>query len=108
MRRPLAVVGLVFLAFGLGVLVNASAIAGVIGGGIGLVLLIVSRFAKSAGDAPPAAVDGAERPTLAGLGTRVEQILALANQQAADHVATAQQQADRIIADAHRKASDLD
>ncbi|HEY1484981.1 MAG TPA: hypothetical protein VGF84_02690 [Micromonosporaceae bacterium] len=89
-------------------LVNASATAGVIAGGIGLVALIASLFITPAGDAPTTVADGAAQPTLAGLGSRVEQILAQAERQAADNLATAQRQADRIIADAQRKASDLD
>jgi membrane-bound ClpP family serine protease len=105
MRRPVAVCGLALLAFGLGLLVHATATVGYVVGGLGLALLIGSRFAKSEPSAP--ATD-AGRPPLAGLGTRVEQILRLADQQATERVVEAQRKADKIIADAEAKASDLD
>ncbi|MFC4070417.1 hypothetical protein [Actinoplanes subglobosus] len=46
----------------------------------------------------------ADRPTLAGLGNRVEDILRLAEEQAADHRAEAKRDADAIIAAAHAEA----
>ncbi|GGO21872.1 hypothetical protein [Micromonospora parathelypteridis] len=45
-----------------------------------------------------------ERPTLSGLSTRVEQILRLAEEQAADHRAEARLEAERIVASARREA----
>ncbi|MGA3540467.1 hypothetical protein ACK8GE_14380 [Micromonosporaceae bacterium DT194] len=45
-----------------------------------------------------------ERPTLAGLGTRVEQILKLAEEQGNDHRAEARREAEAIVAAARRKA----
>ncbi|WP_425271108.1 hypothetical protein [Micromonospora arborensis] len=45
-----------------------------------------------------------ERPTLSGLSTRVEQILRLAEEQAADHRAEARVEAEGIVAAARREA----
>jgi hypothetical protein len=59
-----------------------------------------SRETGSIGDArAPSA-----RPTLAGLGTRVEDILRLAEEQAADHRAAAEREAAAIIAAARAEA----
>lgn len=41
-----------------------------------------------------------ERPTLAGLGERVEKILELAEEQAADKIRSAEEEAERIVAEA--------
>jgi hypothetical protein len=41
------------------------------------------------------------------LGTRVEQILQLAEQQANDHRAIAQREAERLVADAETKAQTI-
>ena len=45
------------------------------------------------------------RPTLAGLGTRVEQVLRLAEEQAADQLKEAERQAAVIIAEARADAA---
>lgn len=45
-----------------------------------------------------------QRPTLSGLGTRVEQILKLAEEQAADHRAEARLEAEGIVTAARREA----
>lgn len=45
-----------------------------------------------------------QRPTLSGLGTRVEQILKLAEQQADDHRAEARLEAEAIVTAARREA----
>ncbi|MFG1872524.1 hypothetical protein [Micromonospora arborensis] len=45
-----------------------------------------------------------ERPTLSGLSTRVEQILRLAEEQAAEHRAEARLEAEGILASARREA----
>ncbi|MGV9809642.1 hypothetical protein [Micromonospora chersina] len=45
-----------------------------------------------------------QRPTLSGLGTRVEQILQLAEEQADDHRAGARREAEAIVAAARREA----
>lgn len=45
-----------------------------------------------------------QRPTLSGLGTRVEQILKLAEEQADDHRAEARLEAEGIVTAARREA----
>ncbi|MFI7575616.1 DivIVA domain-containing protein [Micromonospora sp. NPDC049497] len=45
-----------------------------------------------------------QRPTLSGLGTRVEQILKLAEEQANDHRNEARREADRMVTAARREA----
>lgn len=45
-----------------------------------------------------------QRPTLSGLGTRVEQILQLAEEQADDHRAEVRREAERIVTAARREA----
>jgi hypothetical protein len=55
-------------------------------------------------EVPTRAAPTRERPTLSGLSTRVEQILYLAEEQAAEHVAKAKQQAEAIVAAAHDEA----
>ncbi|GAB2958206.1 hypothetical protein GCM10027280_53660 [Micromonospora polyrhachis] len=47
---------------------------------------------------------GFESPTLGGLGTRVEQILELAEEQAGDHCAEARLESERIVTAARREA----
>lgn len=47
------------------------------------------------------------RPSSAGLGTRVEDLLRIAEAQAKDHVEDAERQAARIIADAREEATRL-
>lgn len=47
------------------------------------------------------------RPTPRGLGTRVEEILRLAEQQAEDHRAAARREADEIVAAARREAEEI-
>ncbi|MBM7494270.1 hypothetical protein JOD64_005492 [Micromonospora luteifusca] len=48
-----------------------------------------------------------ERPTLSGLSTRVEQILRLAEEQAADHRAEARREAEGIVTAARREAEEI-
>jgi len=48
-----------------------------------------------------------ERPTLTGLSTRVEQILRLAEEQAADHRAEARREAEEIVAAARLEAKGI-
>ncbi|MFC4019888.1 DivIVA domain-containing protein [Micromonospora sp. GCM10011542] len=62
-----------------------------------------------AGDATTAVVTerrrgNQQRPTLSGLGTRVEQIIELAEEQADDHRAAARLEAERIVTAARREA----
>jgi hypothetical protein len=101
------------LVFGLGAGMMAgrgdpgSEQLGVILAALGLCASLVSisltrSDARSSDDLGP--INDGGRPTLAGLGTRVEEILKLAEEQAADHRAQAQAEADRIIADARDRA----
>jgi hypothetical protein len=101
--------GLGLFLFGAG----AGAIAGVSAGRpampfaigaavVGLILAVagsVWRTGDLIGDA-----SAPDRPALAGLGTRVEQILRIAEEQADDHRAEARREADAIIAAAHAEA----
>ncbi len=84
----------------------------------GLALLMVGVGMALAGrsrrpvDAPASPADpkrepAAERPGLPGLGTRVEQILRLAEKQADDHRAKAAREAQRIVADARAEAQGI-
>ncbi|MEV1316436.1 hypothetical protein AB0J14_10165 [Micromonospora arborensis] len=52
-------------------------------------------------------LDLQRRPTLIGLGNRVEQILRLAEQQASDHRTEARRQSEAIVTDARREAEAL-
>jgi hypothetical protein len=93
--------------------VGAGAIAGVSAGRpampfaigavvVGLIVAVAGSLSRT-GDLIEDA-SGADRPTLAGLGTRVEQILRIAEEQADDHRAEARREADAIIAAAHAEA----
>lgn len=84
------------------------AFAAVIGG---LVLLAVnarSRTRDLVRDATARTATAPERardkPSLQGLGSQVEGILQLAEEQAADHIAEAEARATRIVAQAHAEA----
>jgi len=74
----------------------------------GLLLLAVSSRARPRDlvqDATAAAPGPArDRPSLAGLSSRVEGILQLAEEQAADHIAEAEATATRIVAEARAEA----
>ncbi|MEV1156793.1 hypothetical protein AB0J27_15495 [Micromonospora chokoriensis] len=48
-----------------------------------------------------------ERPTLSGLGTRVEQILKLAENQANDHRAEAKRECEQLVAAARQEAETI-
>jgi hypothetical protein len=77
---------------------------------LGLVLLVIKRRSgelvedalAGGGAARPEAAG--ERPSLAHLGSRVEQILSIAEQQAAKHVAEAKVTAEQIVAQARAEA----
>ncbi|GAA3916268.1 hypothetical protein [Actinoplanes auranticolor] len=68
--------------------------------GLGLVVLASVLLGLRRGDARAAT---ATTPA-AGLGGRVESILQLAEQQAADHIRSAEEEAERIIAEARRRS----
>jgi hypothetical protein len=69
----------------------------------GIVTALVSP-PESVPGRPPAPRPVRDRPTLAGLGTRVEHILELAERQAEDHRATARREAEEIVAAARSEA----
>lgn len=87
-----------------GAQVGAAAVwPGVIVGVAGLALSFFrSQPTVAGGEAAVPSTD--ERPTLAGLGTRVEQILRLAEKQADDHRATAEREAERLLSEARSTA----
>lgn len=64
--------------------------------------LVGDATASRAGDAP--AAGDADGPRLSGLGNRVERMLKLAEEQAADRIAEAEERAARIVADARAEA----
>jgi len=78
---------------------------------VGLVLVIVGIGVAIATGPPapalpadPAVRPAKARPDLAGLGSRVEQVLRLAEEQANVHRADAKREAERVVADARAKA----
>ncbi|GIF41531.1 hypothetical protein BC793_111108 [Actinoplanes xinjiangensis] len=70
---------------------------------VGLLLAVAGSLTRGGGDLIEDA-GAPDRPALSGLGTRVEQILRLAEEQAEDHRAEARREADGIIAAAHAEA----
>ncbi len=58
---------------------------------------------SSAAGSEPAGADPA-KPALAGLGQRVNELLELAEAQAADRIRSAEEEAERIVAQARRRA----
>ncbi|WP_203743826.1 hypothetical protein [Actinoplanes cyaneus] len=105
--------GIVLAALGLGTFVGARSgesltIPAVVAGGLGLLLLIFGRR-DSGKDLIPAQgttpAEKPEKPVFSQLGTRVEGILELAEEQAADHVAEARREGARIIAEAEAEAN---
>ncbi|GAA4601995.1 hypothetical protein BJY16_004092 [Actinoplanes octamycinicus] len=105
--------GWFLLGGGLGVLVGAELegpmlVPGLVTAGVGLVLLVFaarSGGAELVGDAMAAPAAAREdRPSLAHLGSRVETILGMAEQQAADTIAEAEKEAGRIVARARAEA----
>jgi hypothetical protein len=77
--------------------------------GLGVAVVGRPRTVDDASGLPPEP-DGeptAERPAFHGLGTRVQQILRLAEEQANDHRAKAEREAQRIVADAQVEAQTI-
>jgi vacuolar-type H+-ATPase subunit H len=108
--------GVFLLGGGLGLVVGegvgeAAALPGLVVAVLGLLLLIAGRRSGSrelVGDAMAARPWGPDdKPSFAHLGTRVEQILSLAEEQAGDHVVQAKAEADRILADARAEAGQI-
>ena len=92
--------GLLVTGLGVGALAGAAVGDGlrwpaIVAAALGLILLLVGRARSEATGAP--APDG--------LGTRVQEVLRLAEEQAADHVRAAQEEADRIVTEARREVS---
>ncbi len=52
----------------------------------------------------PSTVDRQPKPSLAGLGTQVEQILRIAEEQAEDHRAEGRRKAERLVSEARAEA----
>jgi len=71
---------------------------------VGIGLAIASGPPAPALPADPAVRPAKARPDLVGLGSRVEQVLRLAEEQAGVHRAEAKGEAERIVADARAKA----
>ncbi|WP_435820955.1 hypothetical protein [Micromonospora musae] len=65
------------------------------------------RTTTGRGDAAERRRRDRQRPTLSGLGTRVEQILELAEGQADDHRAEARREAERIVTAARHEAETI-
>ena len=73
---------------------------------VGLLALGVLIAIVAGGDTPDPSEPDPERPALAGLGSRVEDILRLANEQADDHLRAAREEAARIVAEARMRAGE--
>jgi hypothetical protein len=113
---------LFLVGVGVGVLVGVQAgesatLPAIVAVVAGLILLAVSARSRThdlvrdatAARAATAGSDTApeparDRPSLQGLGSRVEGILKLAEEQAADHIAKAEATATRIVAQARAEA----
>src|SRR5262245_39757761 len=101
--------GLVLVGAGIGGVVggqvgDGAAVSALVVGGVGALLLILGVRGRAGsrdivGDAMAERAGGArkERPSLAGLGTQVEKVLSLAEEQAADHIAEAKATAEQIV-----------
>jgi hypothetical protein len=101
-----------FLGAQLGPLVTVPA---VVVGGLGVVLLVLGARRGGSdlvGDAATSLEEPADplgegddgRPTLKGLGNRVQRILVLAEEQAADRIAAAEAEAAQIVAEARLRS----
>lgn len=102
MRMPVPPAALLLIGLGLGAIGRAYVLAA---SWIGLILVIVGiGLAIASGPRAPADQRAGGRPTLQGLGDRVEQILRLAEEQANDRRAMAKREAERIVADARAEA----
>lgn len=113
MRRPGTFLAGLLIGSGVGaaaaaVLGEAVLWLGVLAALAGVVVwFAVGREASPRLGAPQPDRPGEDPPTLRGLGTRVEQVLQLAEQQADDHREAAQQDAERIVADARAEAESI-
>ncbi|GIE30442.1 hypothetical protein Ait01nite_034870 [Actinoplanes italicus] len=104
--------GVFLIGGGCGLATGASAgdpavIPGLVAAALGAALLALggrSQGARLIEDATAGDVKKTPRPTLSGLGTRVEDILRLAEEQAHAHVAAAEDEARQIVARANAEA----
>ncbi|GGN63804.1 hypothetical protein GCM10010112_23410 [Actinoplanes lobatus] len=97
--------GLGLFLIGVGAGLAGAALAGRVGMVAAFVpvvagLILLATKGRSASDETPA-------PALRGLGTRVHELLELAEAQAADHVAEGRRQADDIVAQARAEADEI-
>ncbi|KAB1928981.1 hypothetical protein F8280_02120 [Micromonospora noduli] len=106
---PVAVwLGVAVAALGIGLSLIGTAESDLVGDG----LFDRDESADVAGDVTATGTAGVakwqrsspERPTLSGLGTRVEQILQLAEKQADDHLNAAKLDAEKTVSAARREA----
>ena len=100
------------LGFGMGLAVGAA--PGSTGFAIGAVLVGVAAGATALTMRPPrpsrtlaGASGAAETRTPEALGARAEQILQLAEEQAADHIQQAEREAEQVLAAAYRQARSM-
>ncbi|MFF0154429.1 DivIVA domain-containing protein [Micromonospora sp. NPDC005203] len=128
MRKPARTAAALF-GLGVGVAVGpslgpAATWSGIVVAGLGVVLSLVGttesdlvedglvdrdEVAAETGTGTPVVTDQLlldlqRRPTLSGLGDRVEQILRLAERQAHDHRTEARREAEGVVTDARREA----
>ncbi len=107
MRRRLRYLSLVTIGLGIGAVAGGSIGTGARWAGGALIFVAAVLAVLGSADPTPApdnlAREG-KRATLSGLGTQVERILRLAEEQASAHRAQAQRQADEIVAAARAEA----
>lgn len=129
MRMSGRLAAMLLIGLGLGTVAGAYLHNAAVWSGLALVVIgigvaVVGRLrtagdtpGDAAGDAPgdgvgdatgipaqPGPEPAADRPRLSGLGTRVEQILRLAEQQANVHNAESEREAEQIVANARAEA----
>ncbi|WP_173061436.1 hypothetical protein [Phytohabitans houttuyneae] len=108
MRKP-AKTAAVLVGLGVGAAAGPSLGAAAVWSGVavaavGVVLSLLGSTEPAPGDGAERQGRNPQRPTLSGLGTRVEQVLELAEEQAADHRAEARREAEEIVTTARREA----
>ncbi|WP_199737083.1 hypothetical protein [Micromonospora solifontis] len=108
MNRPATSLSALLVGLGVGAVggaqIGAAAVWPGVAVGVAGVALAFFRSSPDAVSDETAAQSTDGRPTLSGLGTRVEQILRLAERQADDHRATAEREAERILSEARATA----
>lgn len=118
MRKPVKT-AVLFIGFGAGVLLGSSFEPAAVWYGLGFVALglvlslVGTTQSELIGDGvaiyrgDDAGAGDRDGPTLKGLGTRVEQILRLAEEQAGDHRAEAKRESEAILAAARLEAEEI-